>query len=544
MSAVFRVELPMSYQESMGDHSLPYVVRADSSETVFAVGQIRAFWSSRSGAFKVNVPFAATDQLYYRRDSDGLRISNDLRVLFDRKCEVDPRGFYSLLQFGATIPPATLWKDIGEFVPGRHMTVSADGTIDVRQEPTIAWPDRRSSDHSLALQDQGEILTDLIDKILIDLCPTKDPIILFSGGVDSGVLAARAAAMGWKDATLVNYSFGRGDAESMLAESMAKHLGLGFLRVSDRDYDNLEVLNDIGRIFTHPFGDPSLSPTYVLARAVVDRFPASRVILDGTGADGAFGLFSKSSFYKKLYQVPRLIRRPIEYLYGASGFWMSDSPIERIGRIVRRSSQLPIVMAAIARNPLADIAYHVRPDVKREVLELASMWVSSIVPSRSVDALLPAVDLAINCSRVLAQKTKSVFDAYDRKVAYPYLDNRTIGLAVQQARHWPGREESKRVLKAILASHVPSEMVYRPKSGFVGPYRTIFSRSEFIRAFDRILEHRTALTEFVDLSVLKKLRDRVQAEMALPDQTYWFIWTIIFAHCWLEQLERGNSTER
>ena len=156
---------------------------------------------------------------------------------------------------------------------------------------------------------------------------------------------------------------------------------------------------------------------------------------------------------------------------------------------------------------------------------------------------MPAADLTINCSRVLAQKTKSVFDAYDRKVAYPFLDSRMIGLSLQRARHWPGCEKPKRVLKAILASYVPSEMVYRPKSAFVGPYKTIFSRSEFVGALDRVLEHKTALTEFVDLSAMRRLRDRVRSQIPLPGQTYWFIWAAVFAQHWLEALETSADSQ-
>lgn len=543
MRSAFKLELPIGGQYSVDDQSQTYVVRNDSSETAFAVGEIRATLSKRSGALKVDIPFTTADQLYYSRDSGKLRISNDLRALYNNKCEADPRGFYSLLQFGATVPPVTLWKEIGEFIPGRRVTINADGQSFFEQDPAITWPATKSLDHSLEFQSQVQILTDLIDQILVEACPNKDPIILFSGGVDSGVIAGRAAAMGWKDATLVNYSFGGNDDESTLAEKMAKHLGLGFVRTSDQDHDSLEVLGDIAEIFLHPFGDPSSSPTYALARAVIDRFSPSRVILDGTGADGAFGLFSKVLFYKKLNRIPQVIRQSVGYIYGAAQYWTTVSSVERIARILRRSSQLPMYLAGIARNPLANIAYHVRPDIRREVLELTNAWVNSTVISRNIEAQLPATDLALNCSRVLAQKTKSVFNAYERKVVYPFLDSRMVGLALQRARYWPGRDEPKKVLKAILASHVPSDMAYRPKSAFIGPYRTIFSRPEFLRVFDRLLAHKTALTEFVDLSVLKKLRDRVQSQTPLPDQTYWFIWTVIFAHCWLEQLERRSSLE-
>lgn len=542
MRSAFKLELPIGGRRFVDDQSQTYVVRNDSSEAAFAVGQIRVTLSKRSGVLKVDIPFTTADQLYYSRDSDRLRISNDLRELFDNKYEADPRGFYSLLQFGATVPPVTLWKEIGEFVPGRQVTINADGQCSFEQEPTVAWPAAQTLERSLDLQSQVHTLTGLIDRILVEACPNRDPVIPFSGGVDSGVLAARVAAMGWKDATLVNYCFGGNDDESMLAERMAKHLGLGFVRTSGRDHDSLEVLGDIGGIFARPFGDPSSSVTYALARAMIDRFSSSRVILDGTGADGAFGLFSKALFYKKLNRIPHVIRQSVGYIYGAAQYWTTVSPVERAARILRRSSQLPMFLAGIARNPLANIAYRVPPDIRREVIELTNAWVNSIVLSRSIEAQLPAADLAINCSRVLAQKTKSVFDAYDRKVVYPFLDSRMVGLALQRARYWPGGDEPKRVLKAILASHVPSDMVYRPKSAFIGPYRTMFSRPEFLRAFDRVLECKTALTEFVDLPVLKKLRDRVQSQIALPDQTYWFIWTAIFAHCWLEQLERRSGT--
>ncbi len=542
MRSPFKLELPIGGRHSVDEQSQAYVIRNDSSETVFAVGQIRATFSKRSGKLKVIVPFTTADQLYYSKDSEKLRISNDLRALVDSKYEVDPGGFYSLLQFGATIPPLTPWKEIREFIPGRQMTISADGQCTSDQEPTIVWPRTESGDHSLDTQSQVYTLTDLVDRILIETCPTRDPVILFSGGVDSGVLAARVAAMGWKDATLVNYCFGDNDVESRLAERMAKHLGLDFVRTGAHDHDSLEVLSNIAKTFARPFGDPSSGPTHALAHAVIDRFSQSRVILDGTGADGAFGLFSKVLFYKRLNRIPYVVRQAVGYIYGASQLWTTVSPIERAARILRRSSQLPMFLAGIARNPLSDIAYRVRPDTRREVLGLATAWVNSVVPSSSIEAQLPAADLALNCSRILAQKTKSVFNAYDREVVYPFLDSRMVGLALQRARYWPGRDEPKRVLKAILASHVPLDMVYRPKSPFVGPYRTMFARPEFLRMFDRLLECKTALTEFVDLPVLKQLRDRVKCEIPLPDQTYWFIWTAIFVHCWLEQLERRSST--
>ena len=536
MRPSFQLDLAFDGATPVGNQGLRYLVRSSASETEYAVGQIRVAISRVSGEVKVDVPFTTADQLYYSQESNKLRLSNDPRVLYDGRSEADPRGFYSLLQFGTTVPPLTLWRGISEFIPGREVTIGAGGKW-ISDAGQFAWPGAKKQEGSLELESQLNVLTDLIDEILIESCPRQDPVILFSGGVDSGVLAARAAAMGWKGTTLVNYCFGKDDKESELAANMAQQLGLKFVRINGQDCDTLEVLDNIGRVYVRPFGDPSLSPTYALASAVIERFPSSRVIFDGTGADGAFGLYSKMPFYRKLYRIPKPIRNMAGLLYERSESWMTNSSFERIGRILRRSAQLPMVLGAIARNPLANIAYPVQPEIQREVLELATNWINENAPSESFEVRLPAADLAINCSRVLAQKTKSVFDACDRKVVYPFLDGRMVGLAIQRARYWPGRTEPKRVLKAMLASCVPPEMVYRPKSGFVGPYRTIFSQPKFLSKLDQLIECKATLTNFVDLPVLKKLRDAIQSQLSLPDQTYWFIWSAVFAHCWLESLE-------
>ena len=57
-------------------------------------------------------------------------------------------------------------------------------------------------------------------------------MLFFSGGVDSGLLAARLARLGRTDVTLAAYSFSPRDSETRLATAMADHLGFSCLTVA------------------------------------------------------------------------------------------------------------------------------------------------------------------------------------------------------------------------------------------------------------------------------------------------------------------------
>ena len=495
------------------------------------VGDISITRSKHTHELLIDSPLTTADQLYYRSDAGRLCISNDLRRLVDQSCTLSEAGIYSILQFGTIAPTAELWNEVREFKPGVRSKISVGDKL-ATEESADDQPDSMTEDFTMDIRDQKAIVCSVIDEILVDACPTRNPVILFSGGVDSTLMAARAAKMGWYETTLVNLSFGPDDTESQLAEKLAKILGLDFVRVNALDYDSLAVLDEGITRFSRPFGDPSTSPTYTLITQVIDQFPGSRPILDGTGADGAFGLASKLGIYRMTESMPHFVLASVSAFYKSAGLWKRNTVFERPGRIVRRCAQLPTFLAAIARNPLADIAYEVTSRTQDHVLDEIDKWISQFCTSGEIGLKVPVADLAINCSRVLAQKTKSPFDLCGRTVKYPFLDERMIRLAMGRARHWPHNNEPKWILKALLADFVPSDMVYRQKSGFVGPYREILSRRKFVSSLDRLIEEGVELRPYLSLDVIKALRTKVISNERLPGQTYWFIWAAVFLNNW------------
>src|SRR6184192_13346 len=123
----------------------------------------------------------------------------------------------------------------------------------------------------------------------------------FSGGVDSSLLAARLSQLGRHDVRLVNYCFGREDTESPLAARVASHLGLECHQVRHELREVAQVLERVDRDYSFPFGDLSTIPTNILVHGSLSLADESRTVIEGTGADGAFGFGVEYRKWQRLY---------------------------------------------------------------------------------------------------------------------------------------------------------------------------------------------------------------------------------------------------
>lgn len=395
----------------------------------------------------------------------------------------------------------------------------------------------------LNLDQQISLVLDTLDQSLLAARQSHRLIILFSGGVDSGLLAARAAALGMNDTLLVNYSFGAIDAESLHAEEMGRHLGLSFHRIHDVGSDgNFEdLLNSCGSDYRTPFCDHSAVPTGRLARAVIYEFGPGFAVVDGTGADGAFGLFGRSRQWHKLHSIPRGLLRTGSLGYRVLRSWQKESRIEYWLRLLTRASRHRFPLSAVAQNPLAGTAYHVPEHVYSEVESLGFSWLKSISP-QDPRIQLSALDMSLVCSCMFTQKSKSFFAASALDITFPFLSPQMVRIALSSG-NWEGADrEAKWLLKAALARHVPSEMVYRPKSSFVAPMGLTLKSEAFLAAFDKLIADKSPLSPFLEKKFLRDIRAKLTAnEHPFPAQTTSAVWAMVFVSQWLEQVAKAAA---
>ena len=451
-------------------------------------------------------------------DNSG-RMASTPNELADPDSEINDEAVFSVLQFGAIVPPLSPWKNVHRLASGYRYR----GTEIVR-------PVRLPEPHVSALNpdQQADEVERVLDSILrTQIGEQQDPVLLFSGGVDSGVIASRLVALGYRDSLLINFSFSEDDPESKIAESMADHLGLKFERVFAKKVP-CNCLSEPGKLYPQPFGDPSTAPTSDLANSVVEKLTnQNRLIIDGTGADGAFGMTAKINTWRRLNRVPKFMRKAVSFAY-AQSLWHRTGRMEYIARILRRSIDMPLLSAILALNPLAGTFY--KKDAGGTIDDLLSKWVEGW-GGESIVSQVVAADLALTCANTFAQKALPIFESAGHKVLYPFLEVEAVSTALTAIPHWQ-MDEPKAPLKRSLARHVPNDMVYRPKSGFVDPRQSVYFDDQFVEFLRASFEPSGPIAHLLEKKTLLKSCELLARKKTLPDQTRKLLWTIVFTDRW------------
>jgi hypothetical protein len=265
----------------------------------------------------------------------------------------------------------------------------------------------------------------------------------------------------------------------------------------------------------------------------------SRTIVDGAGADGLFGSFPKLSRWGALYRIPSIFRRMLSAAYGPGRFWTGRGRCARRMAWSRISCQMDFLLASmIAENPLCGIAYRAPKAIRREVQQILLKWVSETSPSDDVLNRARWMDVLYLVNEMTAQKGAALLQGSSADMALPFLDPGVVRLALEEVAHWP-QGEGKGLVKQLLASHVPPDMVYRPKSGPAPPIIDQFALPSTIEAFhDCVLDSGNPLLPFVKERFVRGLIERACRRQPLAHFTHNVLWTLLFTSLWIRQVLR------
>ena len=393
------------------------------------------------------------------------RVSDDATDLAGPDLVPEDAAIFSVLQFGGIAPPLSPWRGVGRFMPGyRYEDLQSSQPIPLAPPPGIA---------TLDLEERANIVEHTLDEVLARMVGDgPHPVLLFSGGVDSGLIACRLAALGYSDTVLLNYSYGPDDPESVLAEEMAAQLGLPFERIYADLVDQCACLHEPGRIWPQPFSDPGTVDVWDLVPSLVDRSAGTgRPILDGTGS-----LMDKMvTDWQRLLRTPRAARQAISSLYGIH-LWKRSEKVDRAMRTARRSVTMPPLPATLGDNALAGILYDdtYTRHVAGALTEWLEGWAGTTFPRQ-----MAAGGFAFKCGAGFGARAPALLAPAGIAIHYPLLATEWVAMALEAAQMWKTKE-GKAPEKCALARHVPAHMVYRPKSGFLDPKARIFFDPTFI----------------------------------------------------------------
>jgi asparagine synthase (glutamine-hydrolysing) len=424
------------------------------------------------------------------------------------------RSLHEYLRFLDIAAPNTLYEDVLALEAGQLLTWTATG-------PSLHHPCiRGEAPRSVASFEQSlDTLDDLLHQSIAHRLRDIDtPAAFLSGGVDSSLICAIASSIEPR-LTAVTVGFeGPQYDEAPIARAVATHLGIEhqILRFARPDY--LAAFETFQCQAEQPVGDPAAPATLLAFDYCRERFEA---VLDGSGADESAGMLP-----------PRHVRAAVEHAT------LLPAPLRRA--IVGALRHLP-GLAAYA--PIFDfehpaelmIRWHGFARVEIEALceepvslehthffQTFACYPRNAHFERSI-ALLDAMP---------GDRLHQAAALSGLPVRYPFWDKAVdsyIRSLPPDYRFRPA--EPKRILRSMLARHVPRKVWDVAKHGFDFPLE------EFLCAEDFQLVHRYLLNDrWATWQVLstERVAEYGRRFIAGERNLRFRIWALVVLSAWLE----------
>ncbi|HYH34880.1 MAG TPA: asparagine synthase (glutamine-hydrolyzing) [Nocardioides sp.] len=425
--------------------------------------------------------------LYWSHHEGSVAFASELKslaALTDHRPDFDPVSLATFLSRSAVPQPATIYQGVHQ--------VPAGGAVSVELGSRISDPDIGAHVHWDAVGEavrarmapfQGS-LEDAVDAVHRELrdsvqrCTISDrPIGAFlSGGIDSTVVTAlmqEASAQ-----PIRTFTIGFDDPsvdESAYASAVAVALGTKHTTVSLSADDVLAVVPDLPTMYDEPFADASQLPTHLVARVAHEDVT---VALSGDGGDELFGGYNRHITSERLYGPLARVPRSLRGFAGTTALRVSPSTWDAVGRAA--GMKAPMGGLGPRMHKLGAIAgFADAQDLYGRLTSVTDRrYVLGDVAPRP--AILPSIGTpteSFMLGDAIGYLTDDILVKVDRaamavslETRIPMLDPAVYRLAWSlPLEHKLAGGVGKLVLRRLLTSVLPGDLMDRPKMGFGPP---------------------------------------------------------------------------
>lgn len=430
-----------------------------------------ALWDERRRRLLLARDRFGIKPLYYRQAGGALSFASELKAMLEQpgfSREIDPRAMAAYLAFNSIPAPLTIFAEARKLPPG-HLLSWHEGELELRRyarpQPVAAGDVRRGSAAELA-EELREVMRDSIRAHLVADVPVG---VLLSGGVDSGALAALAAAESSEPVRTFSIGFEEAGFDELdRARLVAERYGTDHHELVVRP-DAVELLPKLVEAFDEPFGDSSALPTWLVSELAAGEV---KVALSGEGGDELFGGYYT---YVADLLAPRIGRLAALAAPLAERLPSSDARVgfDYKAKRFARAANLPPLERHHAWKEIFD------PAARRALLGAADpgwdpvdLYRERYAETAGAEPLarLQDVDLGIYLVDDLLVKTDRLSMAHSLELRVPFLDPAVAGfaMALPTGRKVRGFAK-KRLLRQALAPLLPKQVVGGRKQGFSIP---------------------------------------------------------------------------
>ena len=302
-----------------------------------------------------------------------------------------------------------------------------------------------------------------------------------SGGIDSSLVSAIMQQEAPQPISTFTMSFDEPEFdEAPQASAVAQAIGTQHHAIRLGADDFLDTVPALPEIYDEPFADPSAIPVYHLARFAREHVS---VCLSGDGGDELFAGYGRYRIAHRLGTIPR----PLRSVLAAS---IDSVPPALWGHILRlaaigagadlrgdltgdRMRKLAVLLRSVSFDELYRkmTSVHERPEELvisgREIVERAGR-----APSDKWRRMMLCDGQRYLPDDILVKLDRATM-AVALEARAPLLDHRLVEAAWSMPIEILQRDgRGKWPLRALLARHIPQELIDRPKRGFSVPIAT------------------------------------------------------------------------
>lgn len=397
------------------------------------------------------------------------------RSLFSDNWQIDLTAVRDLMAFDYVSSPRTIIKGIRKLEPGCCFTWFSGGEV---PEIRRYWSPPLPSDSAIVPNENEleQLLDDAIKRQMVADVPLG---AFLSGGIDSSLLVAMMARHSSKPVRTFSVKFTGADVdESEVAALVAKKFCTDHTVFHAEDLGPDTLLKIISQL-DEPFCDPTLMPTYALAKMTKCQV---KVALSGDGADEVFGGYPKyllksgsshaipmSAFLQKAFRAVPWRPRGASHLY-----WQTLSSEGQLRFLFARYGDFPIFRKDMKQ--LITRRFHESTKVEDffEPWERRAQRYGGKIDTE----VIMRTDLETYLSENCLVKTDRASMLASLEVRVPYLDEELLDRVLPLPAHSKIIDGTLKALLVPLAQRLLPERVWnRPKHGFNVPLDRMLAKS-------------------------------------------------------------------
>lgn len=526
-----------------------------------------ALWDRRDKCLTLARDRFGEKPLYFGWQGESLLFASDLAAIRahpDFRNVVDRSSLNLLLRYNSIPAPFSIFEGIEKLEPGGYITFEKSD-ISRRRIPdritywspvdAIRAGKARLSRNSLEedVTATEEQLGHAVKRQLMSDVPLG---AFLSGGFDSTAIVTQMVKHSTSQVkTFTIGSLNASEDESQIAEKVAQILGTDHTTLRITPDDALEVIPSLPDTYSEPFGDSSQIPTFLVSKLARQSV---KVALSGDGGDELFGGYNRytsaASFWMKSQKFPRFARHGVAAGMTALSAERWNKSFEKLNFLLPKSSKIlggGDKLQKLARITKANTAqaYYLaltsdNQKPERFVLGGGDPQLQSELPqpgsslSGFQEWLMLSDALGYLPTDILAKVDRAAM-ANSLETRAPFLDPDLYEYSWTLPMDRKFRNgQGKWILKEIVYSHLPKELMDRPKQGFGVPIDRWLRGPLNDWAESLLGEEKLRNDGFLDAKEVRSLWERHRSgKENLQHQ----LWTILMFQAWLDCQEPRPS---